>query len=187
MSDLDVVEQHHLQHFGCRIAADRSCLNLGAQFRAKTGEFRLLQCRRRLGIRRLRCQDSCSAGRQGDAFPILRHLLHPPLKLPASKLWPGTRSTSDRSLAMRVGQGTSVESRRNTGRPNLGCRGAQRRPRAQAVDSVRTGAPRIGRDIRRKSFSASTTRKNTRPPRNSHGHTQSGIASVSKRVWNGGA
>src|SRR5271169_3852440 len=61
------------------------------------------------------------------------------------------------------------------------------RQSAHAIDSARIGATGAGREIRMISFSASTTRKNTRPPTNSHGHTQSGIASVSKRVWNGGA
>jgi hypothetical protein len=61
------------------------------------------------------------------------------------------------------------------------------RQSAQAIDSARIGAAGAGREIRMISFSASTIRKNTRPPMNSHGQTQSGIASVSKRVWNGGA
>jgi len=41
--------------------------------------------------------------------------------------------------------------------------------------------------VRMISFSASTIRKNTKPPRKSRGQTQSGTASVSKRCWSGGA
>jgi hypothetical protein len=69
----------------------------------------------------------------------------------------------------------------------LSLRPGRLRQSAQAGNSVRTGAPRERRVIRMISFSASTTKKKTRPPTNSHGHTESGIASVSKRVWNGGA
>src|SRR6516164_11449694 len=59
--------------------------------------------------------------------------------------------------------------------------------RFQARDSARTAMAGAGRAMRMTSFSASTTRKNTSPPRNNHGQTQSGIAAVSNNVWKGGA
>jgi hypothetical protein len=51
MSGFNVVQQHHLQDFGYRVAAGGSRLNLSAQIRAETGEFRLFERRRRLGVR----------------------------------------------------------------------------------------------------------------------------------------
>ena len=80
--------------------------------------------------------------------------------------------------------GMSRESRSDTGRPNLSgtCLFASRRQTNQAADAGATEATGIGRVVRMISFSASTMRKNTRPPTNSHGQTQSGIAAVSKRV-----
>jgi hypothetical protein len=57
----------------------------------------------------------------------------------------------------------------------------------QAADAVKASGLGVGRAVRMTSFSVSTTRKNTRPPANYQGQTPSGIASVSKRRWNGGA
>ena len=51
MFDLDVVEKHHLQDLGDRIAADGSGLNLCAHLRAQPRELGLLECRWRLGVR----------------------------------------------------------------------------------------------------------------------------------------
>src|SRR4029077_4513027 len=67
---------------------------------------------------------------------------------------------------------------KDTGRPNLGgtCLFASRRQTDQAADDAVTEATGAGRALRIISFSASTMRKNTKPPTNSHGHTQSGIA-----------
>ena len=63
----------------------------------------------------------------------------------------------------------------------------RRRQTAQAADSASAGIAGAGRERRMISFSASMTRKKTSPPRNNHGQIHSGIASVSKRVSNGGA
>jgi hypothetical protein len=49
------------------------------------------------------------------------------------------------------------------------------------------GEPREARPLRMISFSASTTRKNTKPPSSSQGQTRSGMASVSNSAWSGGA
>ena len=57
---------------------------------------------------------------------------------------------------------------------------------SQAGDCARTGVSAAERETRIMNFSVSTTRKKTRPPSNSHGQAQSGIAAVSNSVWNGG-
>ena len=56
-----------------------------------------------------------------------------------------------------------------------------------APASTAVTASRKEPDERMISFSASTTRKNTRPAMKSHGQTQSGMASVSNRRCSGGA
>src|SRR5262245_18551501 len=59
--------------------------------------------------------------------------------------------------------------------------------RAYTPASAAVTTPRNESDERMTSISASTRRKNTSPPKKSHGHTHSGTASVSKRRCNGGA
>jgi hypothetical protein len=63
MLDLDVVEKHHLQDLGDRIAADGSGLNLCAHLRAQLGELGLLECRWRLGVRDRSSYQDDRAGR----------------------------------------------------------------------------------------------------------------------------
>ena len=64
---------------------------------------------------------------------------------------------------------------------------SQRRILLYAPASTAVTALRKEADERIIIFSASTTRKKTRPPRKRRGQTQSGIASLSNKTCSGGA
>jgi hypothetical protein len=55
------------------------------------------------------------------------------------------------------------------------------------VSAPHTGAAGAARMVRRISFSASTDKKNTKPPTSTQAKIQGGIASVSNSTWSGRA